>query len=116
MKDQSFPQRLSISYGTSFHASGTREIPLDIWTSLVKRDPSLEAMDAIKARDPATGQEFTIPCPNGARWNDHPEDVSVLLTYHDDHLELSCADEPTQRKAAEIAAKFGASVHIEEMG
>jgi hypothetical protein len=115
----------TIGHGASKEEWRALPLFLDEWQDLVDADKSLRYVDSVPfAHDPGTGRLIRTPAPWSARWTAHPRGRPVVFQWKGDHLGLELddedavlgeLDEPTRRKAEEIAAKLQAELHSKRL-
>lgn len=82
-------------------------IELKEWLDLISADPSLEAVDEITGRNPATGEFIKIELENTARYLDEFE---PLFRYENGEILADWINLDGQEKAKEIAGKLKANL------
>ena len=83
-------------------------IPLSEWLTVVAADASLESVEAMFGRNPATGAQVRVPLQGGAKWIGHPVGVSVPFSWSNGQVLCYSLDEPTLAKVRQLAASLGA--------
>lgn len=78
-------------------------IPLSDWQAAVSGDPSLEPVEAMLGRNPATGARVRIPLAGGAKWIDHPVGVTMPFSWSNGQVLCYNLDRATLAKVKELA-------------
>jgi hypothetical protein len=78
------------------------------WFALAAAQPDFEAMTSIEVELPS-GLKW-ISCPPVNCWTGHPSGRPVPFFHDEDLIEVTHADEPTERRMAELAAGLAARV------
>jgi len=78
-------------------------IPLSDWQAVIDADPSLEPLDAMFGRNPATGAQVRIPLSGGVKWMGHPVGVSMPFSWSNGQILCYNLDETTLTKVRELA-------------
>lgn len=96
---------------------------LDEWQDVVDGDRTLEYVETLPfGNAPVTGKPVRTPARWSARWRNHPSGLPLVFRWKADHLslelddadaELGELDEPSRRKAEEIASKLHARLRVQ---
>jgi hypothetical protein len=78
-------------------------IPLSDWQALISTDTTLEPLEAMFGRNPATGARVRIPLAGGVKWMGHPVGVSMPFSWSNGQILCYNLDQITLVKVRELA-------------
>lgn len=78
-------------------------IALSQWLALISLDASLEPVDAMFGRNPASGARIRIPLHGGVRWNGHPVGADMPFSWSNGQILCYALDRLTLTKVQELA-------------
>lgn len=105
-----FITRAPDSYSSSAHYP----ITLDEWRTFVSEQPDLRLREYVEIPRKG-GQPVRFKKDGLAEWLGHPSGEPVRLNYFWGYLEFTNPDDPTCKRASEIAVSLGARIQEEEL-
>jgi hypothetical protein len=104
---------IRITRNPSRQRGETGGIATDEWLAVVHSDPSLEPIDHVVGRNPATGEAMRVDLPYAASWHQTPGERGTVFRFENGEIISPWAGEDAQAKARQIASVLKAHLLLQ---